>query len=424
MRLTEDQVRQGLLHADKEVRSACLRYFSDGHSRNETVMPVAIEALERFGRNEAFHHVSSLAELAQTEDTIRWALNELQTRRPGTEKEMRYLDALSRLFCHVDPQALLPLEKTILSAPGFDREYADTLTQRLKLLSWDDEALWRELEAICAEALGKEYVSETRYHEGEPIVERLARDGDRHAGQMMALLQTRIDDYENDPLTWLVPLMVRMAGEMRHAPAIPSIVAWQHEDHELLSEECQTALAKIGTDGVVQALWDAYPTAEWHFHLYAIEPLGRVHTDLAVAACTALIDKEEDPELREWLAMSLVGHFSSEGNALALKMIRDDLGLDGLKDALVPACLLMGQDVPELEQWRKDLAKVEQRRLALENRPPPPPKRQPLPRRRRPCSSPFAARGPSVATIPVLAAAARSSRSAASTNRARSENDP
>jgi len=27
MRLSDEQIRQGLLHADREVRSACLRYF-------------------------------------------------------------------------------------------------------------------------------------------------------------------------------------------------------------------------------------------------------------------------------------------------------------------------------------------------------------------------------------------------------------
>jgi hypothetical protein len=123
---------------------------------------------------------------------------------------------------------------------------------------------------------------------------------------------------------------------------------------------------------VVQALWDAYPAAEWHFRLYATGPLGRVHTDLSVAACRALIEKEEDPELQEWLATSLVEHFSSEGNELAVQMMRDKPYLNELRFALVPACLLLGQHFPGLEEWRRDLAGIERRASALESMPEPP----------------------------------------------------
>ena len=54
MRLSEDQIRQGILHPDVDVRFACLHHFSEGDGRDTSVMPVAIEALERFGRTTAF----------------------------------------------------------------------------------------------------------------------------------------------------------------------------------------------------------------------------------------------------------------------------------------------------------------------------------------------------------------------------------
>jgi hypothetical protein len=353
-RLSEDQIKQGVLHADQDVRSACLHYFADCYSRNPTVMPVVVEALERFGRTQAFHHAHPLADLAQTEETIRWVIGELTDRPRRNAEERRYLDILSRLLCHADPQLLQPHGQEILGSSGFSRDLGQRFADQLNLLSRDAAALWRDLEAICEEGKDKVYTKDVRYGEAEQIVEALARDGDRHANRMMAFLGEKVENVENSPLKWLEPLMVRLAGELRHEPAVPLIVAKLHEDAELLSEECLTALVKIGTDGAVRAVRDAYPTAGSHFQLYASGVLGRVHTDLAVQACIGLLEKEPDLELQNWLAQALVDHFSYQGNEVARQVLLDDPDLFDLQRALVPACTLMGQNFPELDGWRKE----------------------------------------------------------------------
>ena len=58
---------------------------------------------------------------------------------------------------------------------------------------------------------------------------------------MMALLAEKIDDFENNPMRWLEPLMVYLAGEMRYEPAVPLIIGKLHEDSEVLGEECMDA---------------------------------------------------------------------------------------------------------------------------------------------------------------------------------------
>lgn len=152
MRLTEDTISQGLLHADRAVRFACLQYFADGLSQNQTVMPVAIEALQRFGRSNAFSYSYPLAHLAQTEETLRWVIGELQTQPNRSEAERSYLDNLSRLLCQTDVNFLLPHKNVIRSVSGFSRDCLVPFTQRLELLSWDDDALWRELEVSATRA--------------------------------------------------------------------------------------------------------------------------------------------------------------------------------------------------------------------------------------------------------------------------------
>jgi len=318
-------------------------------------MPAVIEALEGYGRAAAFPHTYPIVDLPLTEAALSWVVGELK-RPPGqTKQDHNYLRHLSQLLCNAAPQLLLPHEHAILGSPSFDRDCGRPLGNCLKLLSWHADALWRELEAICEEGKDKNYIKNLRYDEAEQVVAALAREGDRHAGQMMALLAQKVENHENNPMRWMEPLMVRLAGELRHQPAIPLIVGKLHQEGEVTSEECLKALAKIGTDGAVQALRDAYPAGSWHFRLYTSEALGRIHTDLAVQACINLLEKEQELDLQNWLAQALVGHFSSEGNEVARKALLGDPDLFDLQCLLVPACTLMGQDFPELGQWRREI---------------------------------------------------------------------
>jgi len=355
MRLTEDQIKQGILHADPDVRFACLYYFADCYCPNPTVMPVVIEALERFGLLGAFRFTHPIRHLAQTEPTIRWVIEDLKSQPRNTEEQRNYLNTLRQVLCNAEPGLILPLEKAILSLPGFANDYAERFSRRLQLLSWDGDALWRELEAICEEGKNQRYVDETRFDEGQDIVEALARGGDRHADRMMSLLRVKIEDCANNPMTWMEPLMVQLAGELRYEPALPLVIEKLHEDGDVSKEECQRALVKIGTDTVVAALREAYAKAEWGFRLFAADALGRIHTDLAVEACIDLLAKEEDYDLKDWLAQALVHHFSHEGNEAARTMLVDDPDMIDLKLALAPACTLMEQNFPELEEWRKEI---------------------------------------------------------------------
>lgn len=355
-RLTDDRIKAGILHADVNVRHAAMLHFADCPVPNPTVMPAVIEALGRFGRDKAFRLTHPIERLTQTDSTVHWAVQELKTRPHTTEEDLDYLHTVSRLLCNADPQLVRPYEADILASSTFDRHYVGELTYRLKVMTWDEGALWRELEAICEAGKGESYVDDIRWDEATSVVLALARQGDRHAGRMMSVLRQKVEGYENNPLKWMEPLMVRLAGELRHEPALPTLVAKLHEDADLLNEECQTALARIGGDDVIRAVQRDYPTSEWHFRLFAAGVLRQIHTDGSVLAGTELLSEEEDGEFQTFLAEGLVQHFSTEGNeAVREWLLRAPPGsAPHVQDDLVAACTLMGQDFPELEAWRKE----------------------------------------------------------------------
>ncbi len=95
------------------------------------------------------------------------------------------------------------------------------------------------------------------------------------AERMMECLKQEFDPETETALTWLEIFLVQMAGDMRYEPAIPLIIKKLLVDGELLNEECDKALTKIGTDAVIRAVRDAYPQAPNHFRLYSSGILRR-----------------------------------------------------------------------------------------------------------------------------------------------------
>src|SRR6266542_2310432 len=117
MRLPEEKIKEAIVHPETLVRQEALLYFADCYSRDAEVMPVAIKAIETYGRSQAFLHVHVLAHLAQTEATVEWAIRELHREEDKADDLDSFFPALSRLLCSSDPQLLASRAEQILQAP-------------------------------------------------------------------------------------------------------------------------------------------------------------------------------------------------------------------------------------------------------------------------------------------------------------------
>ncbi|MGO8750508.1 MAG: hypothetical protein ACLQNE_31560 [Thermoguttaceae bacterium] len=78
MRLPESQIKQAILHPEAEIREQALHYLYDVLSRDESVMPLVIQAVEKHGKDKSFSIIREAECLAQTEPTIDWLMDELR----------------------------------------------------------------------------------------------------------------------------------------------------------------------------------------------------------------------------------------------------------------------------------------------------------------------------------------------------------
>ena len=78
MRLSEQKIKEGILHAERAVRSEAVLYFSRSYTRDESVMPLAIQAVEQYGWDKAFTEATCMDGLALNDATLPWVLVQLQ----------------------------------------------------------------------------------------------------------------------------------------------------------------------------------------------------------------------------------------------------------------------------------------------------------------------------------------------------------
>jgi len=319
-----------------------------------SVMPLVIQAVEKFGRKDAYHLIGLARDLLQTEETIAWIIDELNNEQ--SDQHENYTYNLSMVLVKADPALLLQQESAIPDSQHFLPDLRASFTERLQMLSWDEATCWQKLEEFCEEGKEKEYVNEVNLDYGCRIVESLARYGDECQEKVHALLSQRIDDYRHNPMKWMEPLAVRLAGEAQLDSTVPLLVAKLVEDgDDLLNEECAEALTRIGTSAVLEAVAAAYSAAPHHFRLYAIEPLEYIHTDFAVEKCLQLLRQEKDEGIRVNLAHALLSHFASEGIEETRKLLvgrQLDFERRGLRNYLLETCTIMGERFPEYDEWQ------------------------------------------------------------------------
>lgn len=353
MRLSEEKIKQAILHPQLEIRQRALRYFSDCHSEDEGVAPLVIQAVEKYGRLDAYQLVGGSVHLRHTEQTIAWIIEELQN--PASERYENYIFNLNRVLCDADPALLLPRQAEILETCRFYDDLRDHLVRRIELISWDEAACWQRLEQICEEGKDKRYASELDLGFAGDLLEALARIGGEVEKRVLSVISQKVQNFENNPMKWMEPLMVELAGLLRREAAIPAVLGKLHEDDDVLAGRCIGALSRIGTDTVVAAVADEFASAERHFRLYSANVFEDIHSDLAVEKAVGLLAKETDQQVRQDLAHAALSQFAWEAIEPVRQLLRSrrlDFELRDLREYLVETCTIMDARFPEFDQWR------------------------------------------------------------------------
>lgn len=364
MRLHEELIKQAILHPQQDVRTEAVLYFSRSHSSDGSILPSAIQAIEQYGWDEAFDVASCMTSLPLNDATLPWVLTQLQ--HQDAKKLDRYdwpvrWYTLNSLLSGCDAELLARHKQAILALDCLDDDAMATVIERIDLVTASGDFCWQELEKFCVESKDIDNLDDVDLDHAYALCEAIGRDKDKYAEKVLSVLHEKIDDFKSNPKVWMETFAVRMAGEMRLEAAIPLIIAKLKEAGEEAdwhSEECETALAKIGGDVTVSAVAEMFRSGDWHLRQAACNILEHIHTDLAVSMTLELLPSEEDGTIRAALAVGLASHLAFEAieplRQLVIDGTYDDSYAD-LKRDVVLAATLMNVELPEREQWKIEL---------------------------------------------------------------------
>ena len=226
MRYPEAKIKEAILHPDLDVRDAAIRYFNSSTTPDYSLMPLAIQAIEKYGRTHAFSYTHYLNLLPQTEQTIAWVIAELQGDFQGLpEEKYFYFVNLSRLLTHADIRLVTLRAAEIHQAPHFDAKERLAFRERLEMFGWDAEKCWQTLLQYCESNVNINDIEEFDLGHALRMVEALARQSHEYQRQIVAFLAQEVYDFRHDARKWLQPLLASLAGEMRLQAAVPLLVA-------------------------------------------------------------------------------------------------------------------------------------------------------------------------------------------------------
>jgi hypothetical protein len=355
MPLLESKIKQGILHPEEEVRLTALGYFAGSHTADETIMPLVIEAAEKYGWRQAFRLLRDGDDLPQTVATVAWLTGELSKDWDFEDVVAdNYTAAVALTLSQARADLLRP---AMVDLPGFPEVLETEFLKRLEMRSWDWEIGWDALEDLGRDVYGEGSYRGRDMRSARRIVESLARH--REQGRLiLPLLERRYRGYEKELMWVLEPPLAELAGRMRLEEAVPILVERLYEDDFDLSDSCQTALEWIGGDAVVRAIAGQWPDAEEEFRRGGAEILEKIHTELCAQKCLEFFRAEESPEVCDYLAHALLGNFVAEAVEPIRRMVEgaEDLGPEimDLRHCLVAACTLMEVSFPEYERWYKE----------------------------------------------------------------------
>jgi len=340
------------VHPERIVWDYAVRYFSDAYSADPGVMPLAIQAIEAHGWEDAFEYLHCLSTLAQTEETLLWLIDRLDdVGSPQTPEQAAFCNSMVGVISGADAAILMKHERKILQSQGVEADYRKIIADRLRLFRLDSDSCWQELEGLCETYKGTQYVREFPTGAACRLCEAIGRD-EGCADRVLSILSTEIDDYRNNPMTWMECFAARLAGELRLEEAVPLLTAKLRADGgDLLNEECQKAFVMAGTDAVVQAICEDFTGAPWHYRLYASSALANIRSELVVPRCLELLAQEQSGEMVEAnLIRGVLHSFASKGIELGRRFTLG--GGNELRRALLAAAILTGTSFPELEMWK------------------------------------------------------------------------
>ena len=357
MTLVESQIKKAILHPEEVVREFAVLHFAHIHSADTEIVPLVIQATEKYGRENAFGILRAADNLPLTVEVVDWLINELGEIPSSSSiglDNARF--AMALLLC--DPQSdLIPARSSeILKLPGFPSFLKNTILDILRMADWDWPTAWQNLLEFGKQLCVQDDISTYQHRALHRMIQFMARFRQQGSEQVLDVLRNIHTGPQQLLLDYLRPWIIQLAGQMRLEPAIPLLIKCLKSSDDDAADECGTALGYIATDAVVDAVWQAWPRTTVQQQVGLTTALRPIISTRCVEVCEKLLQLEPDVEIIELICDRLLHQF----NHRAIDIIRSLVNranqdsyphIFNLRSDLVLAATIIESKFQEYDEW-------------------------------------------------------------------------
>ena len=344
--LTAETLKPYLLHEDRFVRIAVAHHFYESWSRDVELTPMILASCEQFGFASNVSVLSCCHRFPLTEAAFERALQFLK----DTDND----NTAMHLGIMVSKAPIELLAKHETAIPTSDRLSVDLrsrIQHRTTCSSWSGERLWDELQALSKQSVESQDADDIDHSYADALIEALAQYDLPDVNTICRLLK--------DPETegeWLEIFLIDLVGQRRLTATIPTLVDKFRVDTDYMLERCSDAIAKMGDPAAVRLIRDAFPQESWDFKNFTASLLGYIQHPESEEAIIALLENEDNLEIRTDLCFGLCGLFSERGVEIVRRQIHAGYAewMVTLEEELLPVAHVLGIDLPEAEQWMRE----------------------------------------------------------------------
>jgi len=342
--ISTEKFKEFILDTDSDVRREAACYFYEGHIQDSHILPLTLQACRQYG----FDDCSLLLHYAtrQVVDDFNAAklLNIL--REPNEVNVQMHLTHL------LSNASISFLEKNIDTMPTqFDKRQWNFARNRLKFDSFSEKELWHELKDYSAKHTNKKIVAGYC----EPLIATLAKYDYPDPSRISELIE------ENEG-KWLELFLIELAAERKIEQAIPVINRKLAEDNIFLSDTCSKALARIGTEAVVNAIREGCKSGSCEYQISASDILGRIKLPQSETVILELLENNKtlSHDTHCYLCFGLCDLFSEKAFQYGPEVLDDAeaIEIDSMRERLIVLSRVLDYPLtPEtLEKWKKEIA--------------------------------------------------------------------
>ncbi len=355
MQLSVSQIQQAILHPDRDVRDAAVFYYSASAEQTPDVLHQILAAIEQYGWRDAVSLDVLPDELPLDDDSITGLLAQLNRDDISNDAAGRdFYTTIALLLCQGAPDRLASRLDEIERAKHLPDAIRTFLSQRVAAREKSSQQGWETLEAFCQQHRDLQDAEDVALDEAYLALEAIVGGKPVETQKILAYLDEPVASGDQAPVPWRPIFAAMLAGELRLDAAVPRLVALLESDSDWPGDEAMQALAKIGSDAVVDAIAKRYLDSSLNFRLYAASLFERLHSPQAVERCLELLAREESSELRCYLAQAAVASLSPAAIDPARALLNTEpMTADWLqlRTDVMTVAKLLEMDLPEREAW-------------------------------------------------------------------------